>query len=213
MGTAETPQSSAEIWEHRYRERDHIWSGRPNGALVAEAGGLTPTTALDLGCGEGGDAIWLAERGWIVTAVDFSASAVQRGEREAHSRGIAAERIHWVVGDMQAIPATLQADLVCLCFIHGNSPAEHAAVIDNAARHVAPGGQLVSVGHAGPVNGSDQPSVRYFPHPAAQRDIFATALPNWQVLVAEARAATGHNGHPPTRVVDDVVVRARRPLA
>ena len=73
-----------------------MWSGRPNGRLVAETAGLVPGRALDVGCGEGADAIWLAQQGWTVTAIDISAVAVGRG-KEASRR--AAASIEWVVGD------------------------------------------------------------------------------------------------------------------
>src|SRR5258705_2397341 len=69
--------AQAAEWDARYSERDGtMWSGRPNGRLVAEADGLTPGRALDVGCGEGADAIWLARRGWTVTAIDISHVAV-----------------------------------------------------------------------------------------------------------------------------------------
>ncbi|HLI01153.1 MAG TPA: methyltransferase domain-containing protein, partial [Acidimicrobiales bacterium] len=71
-------QDPTEFWEHRYGEKDQIWSGRPNQSLVGAVVGLPPGRALDLGCGEGGDSIWLAEQGWVVDAVDISATAVAR---------------------------------------------------------------------------------------------------------------------------------------
>src|SRR5882724_9759517 len=72
-----------EYWEGRYQEHDHIWSGKPNALLVREVAALPPGAALDLGCGEGGDAIWLAQQGWRVTAVDISATALRRGADHA----------------------------------------------------------------------------------------------------------------------------------
>lgn len=74
-------------WDTRYRERDGaMWSGRPNGRLVAEVADLTPGRALDVGCGEGADAIWLARRGWTVTAIDISDVAVGRAREAAEPR-------------------------------------------------------------------------------------------------------------------------------
>ena len=88
-------------FEERYRATDALWSGRPNTQLVREAADLPPGTALDVGCGEGADAIWLAERGWQVTAVDFARTALERGRAQAESRGPeVAGRIRWVQLDV-----------------------------------------------------------------------------------------------------------------
>jgi SAM-dependent methyltransferase len=96
-----TPAQAA-AWDARYTERDGLmWSGRPNGRLVAEAAGLTPGRALDVGCGEGADAIWLAQRGWTVTAIDISDIAVGRAREAAERVGVAVE---WVCGDALLAP-------------------------------------------------------------------------------------------------------------
>ena len=90
-----TPETSAEVqkhWDDRYAEKDQIWSGRVNAQLAAVAEELTPGRALDLGCGEGGDSVWLAEHGWTVVAVDVSQTALQRALGEARRRGVS-ERI------------------------------------------------------------------------------------------------------------------------
>jgi methylase of polypeptide subunit release factors len=65
-------------WEERYRSSSAVWSGRPNAQLVEEAGDLPLGSALEVGSGEGADALWLAARGWRVTGVDFSATALER---------------------------------------------------------------------------------------------------------------------------------------
>ncbi|MBP9051936.1 MAG: class I SAM-dependent methyltransferase, partial [Ilumatobacteraceae bacterium] len=79
--------ASEEFWDARYRSAPAIWSGNPNPHLVADAGDLTPGRALDIGAGEGADAIWLAQRGWTVTAVDISGVALQRARAEAERHG------------------------------------------------------------------------------------------------------------------------------
>src|SRR5579859_3036709 len=83
-------------WEERYRSSNALWSGNPNPQLVSEATDLAPGSALDVGCGEGADAIWLADRGWLVTAVDISTVALERGAARAREAGPAvAKRITW----------------------------------------------------------------------------------------------------------------------
>jgi 2-polyprenyl-3-methyl-5-hydroxy-6-metoxy-1,4-benzoquinol methylase len=81
-------------WEERYSSEEKIWSGNPNPQLVAEASGLTPGTALDVGCGEGGDVIWLAQQGWHATGADFSANGLARAARHAADAGVA-DRTDW----------------------------------------------------------------------------------------------------------------------
>ena len=80
--------TAAEFWEARYADADRIWSGRVNRAVADVAAGLEPGRALDLGCGEGGDAVWLARHGWAVTGVDLSPTAVARGRRAAAEAGV-----------------------------------------------------------------------------------------------------------------------------
>src|SRR3954465_11549563 len=104
------PAQSAE-WDARYSERDGtMWSGRPNGRLVAEVADLAPGRALDVGCGEGADAIWLARRGWDVAAVDISEVAVGRARDAAQ---LAGATVAWVCGDaLQTLFAARSFDLV-----------------------------------------------------------------------------------------------------
>src|SRR5665811_2556995 len=76
-------------WDRRYTDRDQLWSGQPNGALVAEVAGLTPGRVLDVGCGEGADAVWLASHGWDVTALEVSGIALARAAEHARDAGVA----------------------------------------------------------------------------------------------------------------------------
>lgn len=132
-------------WDARYNEHDQaIWSGRPNGRLVAEVAGLTAGRALDVGCGEGADAIWLARNGWTVTAIDISDVAVSRARKAAE---LAGATIDWVCGD--ALQATLPAhsfDLLSMQYPALPKAAGEAAVralLDT----VRPGGLLLAVYH------------------------------------------------------------------
>jgi SAM-dependent methyltransferase len=137
--------TSASHWDARYSERDGtMWSGRPNGRLVAEVAALTPGRALDVGCGEGADAIWLAQRGWAVTALDISDVALGRARAAAEAAGATVE---WICGD--ALQTDLPAgafDLVSLQY-----PALPKAAGEDAVRTllgtVRPGGVLLAVYH------------------------------------------------------------------
>ncbi len=108
-------------WDERYRSRSTLWSGNPNAHLVSEASGLAPGAALDVGSGEGADAIWLAERGWRVTAVDFSSVALERGAARAVEVGAdVAQRIDWLHEDLtdwvpQRRPTTWSLPSSCTC--------------------------------------------------------------------------------------------------
>ncbi len=200
------------FWDERYRSSGTLWSGRPNPHLVSEASELAPGTALDVGCGEGADAIWLAERGWQVTAVDFSSVALARGAaRASELGGDVAARITWVHADLtEWVPPASSCDLVSVQFMH--LPKDQREPLQRRlAAAVAPGGTLLVVGH----HPSDlQTTVarpagpdRYF----TASDV-ATLLPpdQWMTLVDEARARTSEDpdGHAVT--VHDALLRAQR---
>jgi SAM-dependent methyltransferase len=137
--------AQAAEWDARYRERDGaMWSGRPNGRLVAEAAALTPGRALDVGCGEGADAIWLAQRGWTVTAIDISEVAICRAREASHRAGASVE---WISGDALQTPFPARSfDLVSVQY-----PALPKAPGEAAVRRllgtVRPGGLLLAIYH------------------------------------------------------------------
>ena len=139
------PAAQAAEWDARYSEHDGArWSGRPNGRLVAEVAALKPGRALDVGCGEGADAIWLARSGWTVTAIDISDVALSRAREAAGRAGAAVE---WARGDALQTPfAAGSFDLVSMQY-----PALPKAAGEAAVRKlldtVRPGGLLVAVYH------------------------------------------------------------------
>jgi SAM-dependent methyltransferase len=132
-------------WDARYSERDGaMWSGRPNGRLVAEVGALTPGRVLDVGCGEGADAVWLAQRGWTVTAIDVSDVAVSRAREAGQLNGAAVE---WVCGDALQVPFSARSfDLVSMQYPALPRAAGEAA-IRSLLNTVRPRGLLLAVYH------------------------------------------------------------------
>jgi len=200
------------FWDERYRGQAALWSGRPNRYLVSEAAGLAPGRALDAGSGEGADAIWLAERGWQVTAVDFSAVALERAAGHARQRGgDVAARIEWVREDLtEWDPGPGRYDLVTAQYLHLPS-AGRPAFFRRLAAAVAPGGSLLVVGH----HASDlqttiprpQDPDRYF----TSHEIVSVLEPGvWDVVTdaAPERSATDPEGRAVT--VREVVFRAQR---
>jgi SAM-dependent methyltransferase len=149
MHTHEPDGNAQEYWEQHYGERERIWSGRVNAQLCSVAADLTPGRALDLGCGEGGDAVWLAEQGWRVVAVDVSETALARATREAETRGVL-DRIDFQHHDLSDSFPDGVFDLASAQFLHSTVRLERPQILRNAARAVAPGGLLVIVDHAAP---------------------------------------------------------------
>lgn len=139
--------SSRAVWEERYAATPQVWSGRVNTLLAEVAGELPPGRALDLGCGEGADAVWLAEHGWTVVAVDVSPTALGRAQAGAEARGVA-DRITVECHDLPgSFPAGV-FDLVSAQFLHSTVALDRPAILRAAAAAVAPGGSLLIVDHA-----------------------------------------------------------------
>jgi cyclopropane fatty-acyl-phospholipid synthase-like methyltransferase len=135
-----------ETWDARYAESDRIWSGRPNQRLVEEVADLAPGRVLDVGCGEGADTVWLAERGWQVTALDVSEVALSRVVAHAAEAGVA-DRVELLHHDLMADgPPPGQYDLVSSFFFHV-PPAVFGDFYRGLAALVPPGGTLLVVGH------------------------------------------------------------------
>src|SRR5579871_2056324 len=178
----------SEFWDERYRSAHQLWSGKPNPQLVAEAAALPAGRALDAGCGEGADAIWLAQRGWEVVACDISGVALERGAQHAQDTDAdAAERIEWRHVDMVEDPPEQDAfDLVSAQFLH--LPAEaRSRLFHSLADAVRRGGTLLIVGH----DPSDlDTGVRRPRAPGVlftADEVAALLDSEWQVEVAEAR--------------------------
>lgn len=198
----------APSWDERYSSEEKIWSGNPNAQLVAEVSGLTAGTALDVGCGEGGDVIWLAQRGWRVTGADFSAQGLARAARHAQQAGVADQTDWWQVDARTFAAGDRSYDLVSTHFLH---PPDHAMVevTRRLAEAVAPGGYLLVVGHA--------PSEAFTHLTASHRNAMFLAseivpgLPDdFAPLVAEQRPRTVTRGGTTMDVHDSTLLARRR---
>ena len=134
----------ANVWDERYAGDDLVWSAQPNRFLVVEVETLPPGRALDLACGEGRNAVWLAERGWDVTGVDFSNVGLDKARRLADARGVS---VQWELADVtEYTPAPESFDLVLVMYLHLPEAARRVA-FRHAAAAVATGGSLLVVGH------------------------------------------------------------------
>jgi SAM-dependent methyltransferase len=192
-------------WEDRY---DDPGTHRhpPSPQLVAEVAGLPAGVALEAGCGEGANAVWLARRGWRVTAVDISANALRRARRHAELEAdAAASRIEWVEADLTAEPPVAGAfDLVSAHYVHPAGP--FADLFQALVGAVAPGGTLLVVGH----DPADAHSAAHGPAGAAltAEELAAGLDPaGWDVEVAETRVRDGGSHSIP---LHDAVLRATR---
>ncbi|MER5967720.1 class I SAM-dependent methyltransferase [Streptomyces sp. NPDC002057] len=194
-------------WDSRYADRHQLWSGRPNGALVAEVAGLTPGRVLDVGCGEGADAVWLARGGWDVTALEVSGIALDRATGHARDAGVTVRWVHATLTEAALPPASF--DLVS---------AQYPALLrtpDAAAERallsaVAVGGVLLLVHHAGmdtqPPNDSGFDPADYV-WPSMVTELLGE---DWAIEVDEQRPRVAPDGGAGAHHTDDLVLRARR---
>lgn len=211
-GSAVPEQFDQAFWDELYSSHSSLWSGNPNRHLIGEASQLTPGTALDVGCGEGADAIWLAQRGWKVTAVDLSTVALQRAAAHAAQAGTEiAGHIDWRHADLTAWdPGAARYDLVSAQYMQ-LLPGPRETLFRRLAASVRPGGSLLIVGH----HPSDQQTTMPRPHLPelyfTGDDIIAYLdAGQWEVIsnTAAPRPVTDPEGRAVT--IHDTVLRARR---
>jgi len=197
------------FWEGHYQKHERRWSGRPNPVLVDVAGSLPAGEALDLGCGEGGDAIWLAGLGWRVTAVDVSVTALDRASTQATKVGVDG-LIDFQNHDLAHTFPAGTFDLVSAQYLQSPIEFPRARVLQAAARAVAPGGLLLVVTHASAPSWSwANPNTRFPTPEEALAELELDPKP-WltERLGAPERQATGPNGESGT--VTDNVIALRR---
>ena len=201
------------FWDERYRGHTHVWSGKPNVHVVAELGGLPPARAIDVGCGEGADAVWLARQGWQVTGADVSTVGLQKARDNAAGAGAEiAERITWRQVDLFADDWTPPGDfeLVNSQYLH-LPPEVRRRSLQRLAEAVTPGGDLLVVAHH--PSDLEIPGLRpNLPELFCTADELAAHLDpgDWEILTAGApeRVVPGPQGTPVT--IRDTVLHARR---
>ncbi len=205
------PVFDAGFWDERYRSAPRVWSGQPNPQMVTEVAGRSPGRALDVGCGEGADAIWLARRGWDVVAADISGVAIQRGEQHARDADpVAAARIEWRQADLLARPPEPGSfDLVSVQFMH-LPPEPRRRLFTSLAAAVRVGGALLVVGHhpSDLASGVPRPPM---PELFYTADAVAGLLDSsWTVEVSEARPRTATTPDGVDVAIHDAVLVATR---
>ncbi len=207
--TATRPSANQTDWDNRY-SGDQIWSGNPNGALVQEVTGMAAGRALDVGAGEGGDAVWLAEHGWTVTASDISRRGLDRIAAVATERGLPITTHHADANDLHAYES-LRFDLVSAHYASIPRTPDNRGLA-NVLGAVAPGGTLLVVSHdlapmRTPIDTQTQ-SRPFDPDAYVRVEDFVAAIsesPDWTIEVHEKRhrppGASSHHAH-------DIVLRA-----
>lgn len=198
-------------WEEHYGQRDQVWSGRVNVRFAEVVSPLTPGLALDLGCGEGADAVWLAERGWNVVAVDISDTALQRARTAADARGVA-DRIEFRQHDLAESFPQGTFDLVSAQFFHSKLPLNRTQIFARATEAVGSGGTLLIVDHSGPPPWASKLDHHHdFPSPDEVVAALKLSERQWEParISSVERQATRPDGEV-AHWVDNVIVLRRR---
>ena len=204
-----TTQAAELFWESQYSGR-RTWGERVNPLLAETAEPVRPGAALDLGCGAGGDTIWLARHGWHVTAVDISTTAVERVRERARELGLG-DRVTTEQHDLARTFPGGEFDLVCAQYLHTPYTMHRTQVLRTAACALRPGGLLLIVDHGStaPWSWSQDPDTRY-PTPTEIAAKLELEPARWPVLRADMprRRATGPDGE--TATVTDTILLVRR---
>jgi SAM-dependent methyltransferase len=196
-------------WEERYAERDRIWSGRVNRWLAEVAEPLPPGRALDLGCGEGGDTMWLAEHGWRVVAVDISETALARAAEEVAARGLS-DRVELRQMNLSEALPEGAFDLISAQFLQSFVHLDRERIFAAAARAVAPGGLLIVVDHGAAPPWAKHAHDHVFPTLDEVMTTIDLGEGQWEHLRVEAvqREAVGPDGQSGV-LLDNLIVLKR----
>lgn len=197
----------SEEWDKRYEEREFVWSIEPNRFVESELGDVAPGEALDLASGEGRNALWLAERGWSVTAVDFSAVGMEKAQRRAEAQGL---DVTWILKDVLHFePERERYDLVLWSYLHLPED-ERRRVLAKAREAVVPGGSFLFVAHdlsnlEHGYGGPQDARVLCTPQDVVED------LHGYEILKAEVVAREVEEEGAVVGTAFDTLVRARRP--
>ncbi len=200
------PATDPAWWNARYASRPSLWGHGPNRSVAEAFQGVPPRgRALDLACGEGRNAVWLAEQGWEATGIDFSSLALERARDLAQTRGV---EVRWIEGDVTAWEPPETYDLIVVAYLH-LAPEALRQAWRLAAQALAPSGELFLIGHARRnleegVGGPQAPSVLWEPSEVAA-DLEAAGL---EVTLSEEVLRPVED-----QSAIDARVRARRPLS
>ncbi|KAB1643478.1 FAD-dependent oxidoreductase [Gulosibacter chungangensis] len=220
----------AEYWDDRYSQQAAMWSGRPNAALVSVVGDLTPGTALDLGCGEGADVLWLAQQGWDALGLDISTVAVERATAAADALVEISGRAQFRQADLSELVAfeglatfegSARFDLVTASFLHSTVELPRAEILRRASGLVDEGGHLLIITHAAPppwFAGGEQRENYHsgeghhhsFLTPQEEIEALALDCAAWRVVLAETRTRAAKDPDGNSAVLEDGVVLLQR---
>lgn len=197
-------------WNQRYAEKELVWSAEPNRFLEREVTGLEQGTALDLACGEGRNAIWLAEQGWEVTGVDFSDVGIEKGRAIAKRRNVDLE---WVVADATEYEPRQTFDLVTILYLHTGAE-ERERWMSHARSAVSPGGLILYIGHDRSniehgVGGPQHPELLPTPEDLVNM-LSGFEIERAEVIERHVEGEPGH-GAQGDGIALDALVRARKP--
>jgi SAM-dependent methyltransferase len=208
---SESDHVDSQQWDERYSGTEFEWTTRPNQFVAAELADLPPGRALDLAAGEGRNTVWLAERGWRVTAVDFSRVGLEKGRKLSAARGVDEAHVEWIVADLcDYEPERDFYDLALIAYLQVSAEVR-AAVLARAAAALAPGGTAFVVGHdltnlTEGVGGPQEPGVLYTP------EAIRAELPGLRILRAErVHRTVERDDGPATAVRRSCVRRGRAP--
>lgn len=202
--------SPKDFWETRYADSERVWSGRVNPTMSSLVADLTPGRALDLGCGEGGDVLWLARQGWQALGVDISETAVARARAHAAQEDLGTGSANFLVADLPGDMPDGPYDLITASFLQSPVELDRHRILRAAADRVEVGGHLILISHAAAppwAEHSHEPQAM----PTLEGDMQALHPQQlWTVEIGEIRRrdVVGPDGQDAT--LEDVVILAQR---
>lgn len=203
-------QDPTEFWEARYGESDQIWTGHVNKVLADVAGALEPGVALDLGCGEGGDVIWLAQHGWRAIGVDISTTAITRARAAALKLELGEQQAEFLVEDLARLDVGGPFDLVTASFLQSPVELPRDEVLRRGADLVRVGGRLLITSHAAAPAGSGHDDSEFADfQPDVQLASLGLPETEWETEVAEVRSRIGKRDDYEGEFLDSVVLLRR----